>query len=274
MPLAHRAGELPGPLQAAIEQGRTAWPGLDVPEDALAGYLLARATADQLSQLQVGDLYLACACLRGDRHALAELDRVFLRPVVPILVRSGVAAAAAEEVTQVVRHRLLVGDAPAPPRIGEYLGQGSLAGWVRVVALRAALDLGRDERAKARAALATSIASQVVPLSPEDEAIHTQHGEAFKEAFRAVFGALSAEDRLILRLHFAEGLNLEGLAVALHFSRATAGRRVLAARTLLRDETLRRLAKRLEASPESAERVLGALRSRLELSLSSLVSTA
>jgi hypothetical protein len=77
-----------------------------------------------------------------------------------------------------------------------------------------------------------------------------------------------------LRLHFAEGLNLDGLAVALGFSRATAGRRIVTARTRLRDETLKLLSERLEASPDEVDSVLAALRSRLEITFGALVSAA
>jgi RNA polymerase sigma-70 factor (ECF subfamily) len=79
---------------------------------------------------------------------------------------------------------------------------------------------------------------------------------------------------VILRLHFAEGLNLDRLAVALGHSRATAGRRVQSARARLRDGTMRLLEGSLEASRQEIESVLAALRSRLEVSLSALVTAA
>jgi hypothetical protein len=46
------------------------------------------------------------------------------------------------------------------------------------------------------------------------------------------------------------------------------------ARTRLRDETLRLLGERLEASPEEVDSVLKALRSRLEITFGALVSAA
>jgi RNA polymerase sigma-70 factor len=112
------------------------------------------------------------------------------------------------------------------------------------------------------------------PESPEDAAIRARYGDAFERSFRAAFRALPPEDRVILRLHFAEGLNLDGLAVALGFSRATAGRRIQTARARLRDETMRLLEDCLQAPRPEIEGVLALLRSRLEVSLSALVTAA
>src|SRR5947209_904462 len=48
-----------------------------------------------------------------------------------------------EEVRQTVREKLLVAAADAPPRIVEYTGRGALAAWLRIIAVRAALNLRR-----------------------------------------------------------------------------------------------------------------------------------
>ena len=122
---------------------------------------------------------------------------------------------------------LLVGDAGNAPRISEYSGRGSLAGWLRIAALREASKVARHERTEAR------LRPDDPPpaLTPEEQTIRARYGDAFNEAFRAAFAALPAEERLLLRLHFVDGLNLDRLAVALYCSRATAGRRLLAARS-------------------------------------------
>jgi RNA polymerase sigma-70 factor (ECF subfamily) len=266
--------ELPPPVRRAIDQARVAWPGVELADDVFGSYLLARSQGAALEMLHTDDLYLACGCVRGDRKALELFDRQFLTPLQPVIAQSGSPGEAAVEVLQIVRQRLLVGSPGLTPRLAEFLGTGSLAGWVRVVAVRAALDHRRDERVSARHTFSSAGSELSQLVSPEDAVIQAQYRTVFKQAFGDAFRSLSTEDRLILRLHFAEGLNLESLAVGMSFSRATAGRRLLQARELLRDETLRRISEHLELPPAEIEAALADLRSRLELSMSSLVSAA
>jgi RNA polymerase sigma-70 factor (ECF subfamily) len=264
------SGELSAPLRDAVAQGRAAWHGVDVPDDAFASYVLARAAGSDPSELQVRDLYLACACARGDADAIAVFERDFVAPLAAIVARSGSPRHVGAEVTQRLRERLLVGEGGRLPRITEYAGKGSLAGWLRVAAVREASKVQRHERVHA------SLRPDVPPpaATPEEAAIRARYGEAFNTAFREAFKSLPAEERVVLRLHFAEGLNLDGLATALGFSRATAGRRLLGARTRLRDETMRLLGERLAAPPEEIASVLAVLRSRLEITFGDLVSAA
>jgi RNA polymerase sigma-70 factor (ECF subfamily) len=265
-----QSSELAAPLARAVRDGRRAWPAVEVPDDAFAAYLIARAGGGDVSGLHLGDLYLACACARRDVGAIAMFDREFMAPLSAIVARGGAPQHVGAEVTQILRERLLVGDAQRPPRIVDYSGRGSLAGWLRIAAVREVSKVHRHERAQA------GLRPDEPPpaATPEESAIRARYGDAFNAAFRDAFRALPAADRLILRLHFAEGLNLDGLAVALGFSRATAGRRIVSARTNLRDETLRLLGERLEASPEEVDSVLKALRSRLEITMGALVSAA
>jgi RNA polymerase sigma-70 factor (ECF subfamily) len=187
-------------LQRAIAEGRAAWPGLDVPDDAFASYLLARAEGPDPTGLHAGDLYLACACSRGDPRALEEFDRVFLTPVEGIVRGVGGAGHVAAEVAQAVRARIL-GDDSGRRRIDDYRGKGALAGWVRVVAVRMASNARRDERTRKRA---ERMSAPPVPAI-EDAVVRARYGDAFNVAFREAFRALSAEDRVMLRMHYATG---------------------------------------------------------------------
>ena len=270
MSLAPDAGDRSASVARALGGARAAWPTVEVPDDVFTAYLLARAEGADLDAMHAADLYLACACAGGDAGAIAAFDRAFLAPVSAIVTRTGAPPHVGEEVAQILRERLLVREGPRPPRIVEYGGRGSLAGWIRVVAVRAASTLRRGEREHASVAPAEARP----PESPEDATIRARYGDAFERAFRDAFRALPPEDRVILRLHFAEGLNLNRLALALGFSRATAGRRIQSARARLRDETMRLLEGSLKAPRSEIESVLAALRSRLEVSLSALVTAA
>jgi len=262
--------EVPPRIATSVQDAREAWPGIVVSDAVFATYLAERGIRDEEAGIHLPDLYLACACAKGDPHAVAELDRVFLTPLASVVVHAGFPVDVGTEVAQVLRARLLVGDAERPPRITEYGGRAALRWWLRVAAIREAGKVRRRESGHAR----LRPEAQPPPKTPEETAIRRRYEKVFEAAFAEAFRALPPEDRLTLRLHFAEGLNLEGLAVTLRVSRATAGRRLLLARTRLKEETMRLFGAQLDASSTEVESVLKVLRSGLELSFGALVTSA
>jgi RNA polymerase sigma-70 factor (ECF subfamily) len=256
-------------VERALAEARAAWPDVDVPPEIFASYLAARADGADASKVHAADLYLACACARGDARAIAAFDRVYLAPVEGI-VRSVGAEHLAADLAQTVRARLL-GDEQGRRRIEDYRGTGTLAGWIRIMSVRLASNARRHERARTRA---ERTPGALAPPTIEDEVLRARYGDAFNAAFRDAFRALDAEDRLVLRLHFVEAMTFDQIAAALEFSRATVGRRLLGARTRLREETLRALEGSLAATRAEIESVLAALASHLDVSFSALVSAA
>jgi RNA polymerase sigma-70 factor (ECF subfamily) len=259
---------LPPSVERAFAEARATWPDIDVPAEVFARYLEARADGSDVSKLRGPELYLACACARGDARAIAALDRIYLAPVEGI-VRSVGAEHLAADIAQTLRTRLL-GDEEGRRRIEDYRGTGTLVGWIRIMSVRLASNARRGERRRARAERVPALA----PPTIEDEVIRARYGDAFNAAFRDAFRTVAAEDRLVLRLHFADGLTFDQIAAALELSRATVGRRLLAARTRLREQTLRALEGSLAATRTELESVLAALASHLDVSLSALVSAA
>jgi RNA polymerase sigma-70 factor (ECF subfamily) len=218
----------------------------------------------------VSDLYLACACAAGDARAISELERRFVTPLVDIVTRAGFARDVGVEVTQRLRAELLLGDRERPARIVSYSGRAALDAWLRVVAIREAGKLRRHEGVHQNLRLDDPPPT----ATPEDLAIRRRYGATFEAAFADAFRALPADDRLALRLHFREGLNLDGLAVTFGFSRATAGRRLLEARARLRSETMRIVGEKLGATGSEVESVLKVLQTALEVSFGALVTSS
>jgi len=267
-------------LTRALADARAAWPGVEVPAAEYAAHLLRHArpgdAAHCLDGLELGDLYLACALGRGDARALAELERRFLVQVDTWLAGQRLDKPAVEEIRQQVRVRVLVGDGESP-RVLSYAGRGPLAGWLRVVTLRLANNARRGDRLGTAAPVEEDNAAPpgALPvLDPELAIIKRKHGEVFRLAFHDAFAALDPEERNLFRLFYLDGLNLDALAVVLQISRATAGRRMLAARQRLLDETLRLLGDRLRVSPAELQSLLGVVRSGLEISLGALLQEA
>lgn len=264
-------------LGRLVDAGRAAWKDAAIDAPAFVRYVAARspgATPAHLDRLQAADLYLACACAAGDAASLAALDRRYLAPLPQILARKGTALDVAEEVVQALRERLFVGAGGARARIVDYDGRGSLAGWLRVAAIRAASNARRDEAHRHGVAEDAASPALMTAVDPELALIKRRYGEAFQAALRDAFAALAPEERNVLRLHFLDGLNLDAIGRALGMSRATVGRRMIAGRARVLDETLRLLGERLPASPAELQSLLAIVRSKLDVSLGALMRTA
>jgi RNA polymerase sigma-70 factor (ECF subfamily) len=264
-------------LERAWAKGRTAWPNVELDQDAFARHLRSKiapaAAPEDVERLDAAGLYLACACAHGIGSALAELDLHVLAKVPEFLARIQGTSALEDEVRQTLRERLLVAHAPGePPRIATYSGEGPLSAWVRVAAVRTALNLlekkderlGHDSRA---------LQGAVAGTTPEQEVSVSHQHAMFREVLEQAVSALPAEQRTALRLHFAEGMTGDEIGEKLGISRATVTRWLSTARSFLLRETRRLLEGRLRLSPAEAESFIATARSRLDLSLSVLLAS-
>jgi RNA polymerase sigma-70 factor (ECF subfamily) len=272
-------GAIEASLERLLAEGRAAFPdaAIAIDDAAYVRYIAERAPGSSpahLERLQGADLYLACACAAGDAGSVAAFDRRYLAPLPPVLVRKGIARDVAEEVVQALRERLFVGTSGARPKIVDYDGRGSLAGWVRVAAIRAASNARRDEGHRATLAGDAGGPAAMTVIDPELALIKRRYGDAFQAALRDAFASLDEEQRNVLRLYFTDGLNLDAIARVLGISRATVGRRMIAGRAQVLEETLRLLGERLPATPTELQSLLGIVRSKLDVSLGALVREA
>ncbi len=138
-------------IATALAEDRRAWPGIDVGADELAEYVRARlepvttgATfSDRIDGLHTADLFLACACARGDTAAIESFRRAFNRDLAALFARPDSRGTDREDLVQKLFERLFVAEGGKPPRITEYRGRGSMRTWLRVVALRVRLNAER-----------------------------------------------------------------------------------------------------------------------------------
>src|SRR5262245_3991171 len=131
----HVRGQL---VREAIDGALRSWPELapalpdfDAHVDRLgidSGDLRARGS----------ELYLAFACSSGQRAAVRVLEQQYLRDAMRAVARVNGAKEFTDEVQQMLSERLLVGPAP---KIASFAGTGPLAAWLRVAAVRTALNL-------------------------------------------------------------------------------------------------------------------------------------
>jgi RNA polymerase sigma-70 factor (ECF subfamily) len=257
-------------LRRLFAEGRGAWPALDLSAETFVGHLAAHRVLDEPSgRVHAADLYLAAACAAGVSGAIEAFERAHLRRVGSFLAQMRPAASLVDEVTQILREKLFVGRDGRPPRIAEYGGRGALASWLRVMAVRAAIDL-RRAGGEAAAEAGEDPESRSVPSAeadPEIAYIKQRYAAEINEAFRRAAAALGEEQRELLRLHFIEGATLEQLAARLGVHRATVARRIAAAREAVADEARRILEARLGARTAELRSLVGLVRSQLDLSL-------
>lgn len=271
--------ELESRMRAALPRGD--WPGLAdwlaraaaelplPPDDDKIVSTVARhvaASGERFTALSGADLFLAAACAEHDSAALTELDR---RLALEVRRAVGPLDAAVDDVTQLVRERLLVAPAGAPPRIAEYAGQGPLSAWLRAVAVRTALNARRGGH---RETPVSNVPESPASTDPELALLRERHRDAFRAAFTAAIAQLTPRERTVLRLSTVDGLTLARIGAIYRKDASTISRWLDAARVTLRTRTRDALR---EAVPESQlDSVLRAADSELDLSLSALLQSS
>jgi RNA polymerase sigma-70 factor (ECF subfamily) len=252
-------------LAACFTEACAAWPNVILTGAEFASHLGERASSEEeLARLHTGDLFLARACLDSQPAALAAFEASFLARLEPHLRRYDPSTEFADEVRQILRERLFVWVDGAPPRIAGYSGRGALGAWVRVAAVRVALRLSTQRRAH------RSEVDAIVGPDPELDYLRARYQGAFARALGDALGGLEPAERNLLRLHFVEGLTIDGLAPIYRIHRTTAARRLADARERLLAATRERLRDTLGISSRELDSLIALVRSWIEINLSSL----
>lgn len=273
-------GALDSTLRRLLADARAAWPAIELDDDTFVRYLAERLPAGEdreaaLAGLHVGDLFLACACVQQIPSAIAALERAFLGDLRAALSAiQGASPDFADEVRQVLRSKLLF-DESRTPRIASYAGQGPLGAWIRVAALRVALDLVRQHQALDRKEISDEHLLEVPsPVGdPELQHLKARYAPEFRAAFAAAVAALPRRERTVLRLHYLDDLTVEKIGVVYHVHGSTISRWIAHARTTLFEETRRVLMERLALDTAELDSVLQLVQSQLDVSLGVLLAS-
>lgn len=213
------------------------------------------------------DVRLTIACARGDDAAVVDFDAKY-RGTIEAAVRRMGDDDFAQEVTQLVRRKLLVREGSTPPRISEFAGRGSLLKFVQAVAVRTALNL-REHRLRHAGEDSDDplLDLPAQEASPELELIKLRYRAEFKAAFGVALAALEPDSRAALRQVYLDGLTLAEIGRLYGWSVPTASRRVAAARADLLKGTRAQLAGQLKLAPHEIDSVLRLIESRLSVDL-------
>jgi RNA polymerase sigma-70 factor (ECF subfamily) len=245
-----------------------AHPRISVTGEAYVSFVVARLDEEVPSEAVAADLLLACGCANGDSEALAAFEAGYVSQVASFIARVDASPAIVDEVKQRLRERLLVDDGLKRPRIGDYGGRGRLASWVRVAAIRIALDM------KARGGMHVDEAAAdalFVEDDPELDYLRVRYREQFQNAFVEALATLDPRDRLLLKLNLIDGLNIERIGRMHGVHRATVARWIAAAREQLFERTRDSLHRELGVSATEFASLVRLVRSQLDVSLCRLL---
>lgn len=267
-----------------LARGRAAWPNVSIAEAVVVAHLFDKAALDweRVDALHGEDLYLAAACAHGEPTALAAFEARYLHKVPAFLARMRPAPTIVDEVKQQLRVRLLVAsDAHAVPRIAEYGGRGTLDSWLRVAAVRLAIDLLRQSDVVLAPRLGGDGDGErdggeplLDQLRGDDIELHLlreHHRAAVNQALRVGFESLSAEQRNLLRLNYRDGRSIDEIGALLRAHRATVARWIAAAREQVLVATRQELGRALALPDGDLDSVIRALGSQLHLSMSRIL---
>ena len=209
--------------------GHPAWPEIEIPDEEFRAYVAAR---DVPANANEGDLWLACAIGRGDPAALRVFESALLADVAHAIAHLDGGSALADDVQAAVRERVLGTSAGGKGKIGDYRGRGDLRGWLRVVAVREALQILR--RRKREAPLGDELANRLDEAATL--AMTEDERRIYREGFAAALATLTARERNLLRQQYLYGTTIDELGALYGVHRATAARWL----AQIRDTVLRR----------------------------------
>jgi RNA polymerase sigma-70 factor len=203
-----------------------------------------------IDALHADELLLVVACECGDAAAWDDLMEQYRATVLSAARSSSAGESEAEELAGSVWAELhgLRARADGRPagKLAYYSGCGSLGGWLRAVVGQLAIDRHRRtsrlvqteeasefDRAAAESSDADGWRSAATP-DPESALAEHESARAVEEALARALGSLDAEDRLLVKLYYFDGLRLKEAGAVLGVHEATASRRLARLHTEIR----------------------------------------
>lgn len=215
------------------------------------------------------DLFLACACLAHDPRALSILERVVLIEVPSFVAKVEREPSEVAEIQQAVREKLLMSDGDHAPRLAEYAGRGSLGAFVRIIAVRIALD---RKRRQARSPGSDELGDLGGVADPELDYLREKYREQFVTALRGALAGLEPRARTVLRMNMLDGLSIDRIASTYEVHRATAARWVVDARADVLAATKHQLGANLQLRADELESLVRLVGVDLDVSVRRLLS--
>jgi RNA polymerase sigma-70 factor (ECF subfamily) len=258
-------------VRAAFEEGRQAWPGVKLSLDRFARRVEEAEINPADLAARKADLFLAYACAEGDGRAIALFESELLSQVQIYVSRFKLTSHSLDEVRQRIRVKLLVGERPG---IARYRGYGPLGAWLRVTAVRVALDVvGTTDEPWQSVDMNLLDLGLGLDDTPELAAAKNLYRARLCTALEEGLRLLSARDRTLLRFYAVDGLNIDEIGAIYRVHRATVARWLIAVRVRILDHARHRLGLRRAASSSEMRSLISLLRAEISLSAERILAT-
>ncbi|HEV2706489.1 MAG TPA: sigma-70 family RNA polymerase sigma factor [Pyrinomonadaceae bacterium] len=252
----------------------------------------AEVVREFIDALRAEELVLVVACERGDEAAWRELMEGYRATVMSAARAASAGESEAEELAQSVWAELYglrtrADGAPAG-KLAYYSGCGSLGGWLRAVVGQLGVDRHRRtsrlvqteeatdfDRLVGDDAATTARADGFMPRAapdPERALAQREATESVQAALARAVAGLDAEDRLLVKLYYLDGLRLKEAGAVLGVHEATASRRLTRIHTEIRRRVEEILVEERGWTREETATRLAEVAARLDTDLSSLLT--
>jgi RNA polymerase sigma-70 factor (ECF subfamily) len=237
----------------------------------LARRLGRGANPEQLARVRADHVHLAIACAAGDEAAIRRFEAEFLDEIDATAGRLRARPDQADEVRGQVRRILFVSEPERPAALREFSGRGDLRSYLRVIATR---ELVRVIN-KGHREVGVSDDAFLDLLSPASDIelgyLRERYRTDVDAAMRAALAALADQPRALLRYSVVDGWSVDRIGALYGVHRATAARRIAAARAELGVAIRAELAARLAISADEVDSIVRLVQSRVDVSLERLL---
>jgi len=268
--VAGRPADLEARLREIAREGALAWPGLALDPTVFIAFVAERVPKGSeplsaLASLHTNDLFLACACAERVAGAVARFEVHFASGIDAFTRRVRGSSSFTDDIKQILSDKLFVSADGQPPKIASYSGRGALASWVGVSAQRIALRLTQNqERMPSSDPLGDALPSGA---NPEMDYLKARYLREFRAVFQATIAELTRRERVILRLHFVNGLSQDRIAKLYGVNQSQVSRWITNAREAISHQAELELQKRLNVGVSEIRSIAELIRSQFDLSL-------
>ena len=243
-----------------------------------------------IDKLQADDLCLIIACEEGHQNAWTDLVERFSATVRSAARSASSNEESADDLAQSIwaeLHGLRVREDGRPAgKLAYYSGRGSLAGWLRAVVAQLAVDQHRKQsrlvqteedadfdRILQHGHEENNWCGHGEAINPELEISRKLAGVEMQQALASSIKQLSAEDRLLVKLYYFDGLRLREAGAILGVHEATASRRLTRVHAELRQQVEKILVDDEGWSKQETERAFSEVAIHLEADIEPLLAT-
>ena len=245
---------------------------------------------DFIDKLQADDLCLIIACEQGNQSAWTDLVERFSATVRSAARSASSNEEGAEDLAQSIwaeLHGLRVRDDGQPAgKLAYYSGRGSLAGWLRAVVAQLAVDQHRKQsrlvqteedadfdRIIQQGQEETTWSGHGESQNPELQISTKLAGAELQKALAESVKTMSAEDRLLVKLYYFDGLRLREAGAVLGVHEATASRRLTRIHAELRRHVEKILIEEVGWTKPETEQAFSDVALNLETDIEPLLAT-